>query len=176
MTVLLKRLQEIEEQAYVLIDCRNDLYSDLILHKHGFNPRNIEAREMAKKVDGLEKMMDELDVKRKEIYSKLDKLRRPSKTFHSDMNRKLLFSMTDGRMNKREKLHVANFVFNTLKGKSDEKTVKGSEFIVNLVNTGKFSWSEAQETLGWMYESGLVYEIKNDLFKKVNSADSPIIG
>ena len=146
------------------------------LHKHGFNPRNMEAREMAKKVDNLEQMMDELDVKRKEIYLKLEKLRRSSKTFRSDMNRKLLFAMTDGRMTKREKLHVANFVFNTLKGKSDEKTVKGSEFIVNLVNTGKFSWSEAQETLGWMYESGLVYEIRNDLFKKVNSADSPIIG
>ena len=173
---MLKRLQEVEEQAYVLIDCRNDLYSDLILHKHGFNPRNLEARAMAKKVDSLEKIMDELDVKRKEIYLKLDKLRRSSKTFHSDMNRKLLFAMTEGRITKREKFHVANYVFNILKGKSDNKTVKGTEFIVNLVNTGKFSWTEAQETLDWMYESGVIYEVKTDSFKKVNSSDSPIIG
>jgi|TARA_B100001179_G_scaffold231910_1_gene223126 hypothetical protein len=148
----------------------------LILHKHGFNPRNLEARAMAEKVSNLEKIMDELDVKRKEIYSKLDKLRRSSKTFHSDINRKLLFAMTEGRITEREKFHVANYVFNILKGKSDNKTVKGSEFIVNLVNTGKFSWTEAQETLGGMYESGVIYEVKTDSFKKVNSSDSPIIG
>ena len=71
---------------------------------------------------------------------------------------------------------MANYVFNILKGKSDNKTVKGTEFIVNLVNTGKFSWTEAQETLGWMYESGVIYEVKTDSFKKVNSSDSPIIG
>ena len=51
---LLKQLREIEEQSYVLIDCRNDVQTDLISSRSGFNPENKQADSFGKKIEKIE--------------------------------------------------------------------------------------------------------------------------
>ena len=87
---LLKQLREIEEQSYVLIDCRNDVQTDLILSRNGFNPENKEAASFGKKIEKIENMMDNLDKERREIYGELNKLRTSTSLDYSHVNRKLL--------------------------------------------------------------------------------------
>ena len=164
---LLKQLREIEEQSYVLIDCRNDIQTDLILSRNGFNPENKEAASFGKKIEKIETMMDSLDKERREIYSKLNKLRSSAGFDYSSVNRKLLSGFTEGNMYAKEMPHLANYVFRTLSKRSREDCVKGSEFILTLVNTGKFEWSQAQELLDGMHDSGLIYEVRNDIYRLV---------
>tara|TARA_B000000460_G_C21524838_1_gene397751 strand:- start:107 stop:688 length:582 start_codon:yes stop_codon:yes gene_type:complete len=164
---LLRRLREIEEQCYVLIDCRTDLETDLILNRHGFNPEHKETNTLAKKIENLETMMDQLDKERREIYSKLNKLRTSTESKYSSVNRKLLVGMTEGSLTNKEKFHMSNYLFRTLSNRSSDETVKGAEFILMLVNTGKYNWSEAQEMLNTMNDSGLVYEVRNDIYRSV---------
>ena len=162
---LLKQLREIEEQSYVLIDCRNDVQTDLILSRNGFNPENREASSFGKQIEKIETMMDNLDKDRREIYSKLNKLRSSSGFDYSGVNRKLLDGFSDGGMDDKERVHLANYVFRTLSKRSKEDSVKGSEFILTLVNTGKFEWSQAQELLDGMHDGGLIYEVRNDIYR-----------
>ena len=143
---LLKQLREIEEQSYVLIDCRNDVQTDLILSRSGFNPENKQAASFGKKIEKIENMMDNLDKERREIYSKLNKLRASAGLDYSNVNRKLM-DLTGGNFGGKDRVHLANYVFRTMSRKSvckcpvGEDCVKGSEFILTLVNTGKFEWS-----------------------------------
>ena len=164
---LLKELREVEEQSYVLIDCRNDIQTDLILSRNGFNPENKEASSFSKKIEKIETMMDNLDKERREIYSKLNKLRSSAGFDYSNVNRKLLSGFTEGNMYAKEMPHLANYVFRTLSKRSREDCVKGSEFILTLVNTDKFEWSQAQELLDGMHDSGLIYEVRNDIYRLV---------
>ena len=164
---LLKQLREIEEQSYVLIDCRDDIQTDLILSRNGFNPENKEAASFGKKIEKIETMMDSLDKERREIYGKLNKLRASAGFDYSSVNRKLLTGFSDGNLDDKEKIHLANYVFRTLSKRSTEDCVKGSEFILTLVNTGKFEWSQAQELLDGMHNSGLIYEVRNDIYRLV---------
>ena len=53
-----------------------------------------------------------------------------------------------------------------------EDCVKGSEFILTLVNTGKFEWSQAQELLDGMNNKGVIYEVRNDIFRLVEHSSS----
>ena len=169
---LLKQLREIEEQSYVLIDCRNDVQTDLILSRNGFNPENKEGASFGKKIEKIEDMMDSLDKERREIYSKLNKLRMSSGLDYSNVNRKLM-DLTGGNFGDKDRVHLANYVFRTMSRKSackcpvGEDCVKGSEFILTLVNTGKFEWSQAQELLDGMHNSGLIYEVRNDIYRLV---------
>ena len=163
---LLKQLREIEEQSYVLIDCRNDVQTDLILSRNGFNPENKEAASFGKKIEKIENMMDNLDKERREIYSKLNKLRTSTGLDYSHVNRKLL-DLTGGNFDDKDKVHLASYVFRTMSRKSGEDYVKGSEFILTLVNTGKFEWSQAQELLNVMHDRGLIYETRNDIYNLV---------
>ena len=75
LLALLKELREVEEQSYVLIDCRNDIQTDLILSRNGFNPENKETSSFGKKIEKIETMMDKLDKERRDIYGQLNKLR-----------------------------------------------------------------------------------------------------
>jgi len=168
---LLKQLREIEEQSYVLIDCRNDVQTDLILSRNGFNPENKEAASFGKKIEKIENMMDNLDKERREIYSKLNKLRTSTGLDYSHVNRKLL-DLTGGNFDDKDKVHLASYVFRTMSRKSGEDYVKGSEFILTLVNTGKFEWSQAQELLNVMHDRGLIYETRNDIYKLVEHSSN----
>ena len=168
---LLKQLREIEEQSYVLIDCRNDVQTDLILSRNGFNPENKEATSFGKKIEKIENMMDNLDKERREIYSKLNKLRTSTGLDYSHVNRKLL-DLTGGNFDDKDKVHLASYVFRTMSRKSGEDYVKGSEFILTLVNTGKFEWSQAQELLNVMHDRGLIYETRNDIYKLVEQGSN----
>ena len=168
---LLKQLREIEEQSYVLIDCRNDVQTDLILSRNGFNPENKEAASFGKKIEKIENMMDNLDKERREIYSKLNKLRTSSGLDYSNVNRKLL-DLTGGNFDDKDKVHLASYVFRTMSRKSGEDNVKGSELILTLVNTGKFEWSQAQELLNVMHDRGLIYEARNDIYKLVEHSSN----
>ena len=168
---LLKQLREIEEQSYVLIDCRNDVQTDLILSRNGFNPENKEAASFGKKIEKIENMMDNLDKERREIYSKLNKLRTSTGLDYSHVNRKLL-DLTGGNFDDKDKVHLASYVFRTMSRKSGEDYVKGSEFILTLVNTGKFEWSQAQELLDGMHNKGVIYEVRNDIFRLVEHSSS----
>ena len=147
LLALLKELREVEEQSYVLIDCRNDIQTDLILSRNGFNPENKEAASFGKKIERIETMMDNLDKERREIYGKLNKLRLSAGFDYSNVNRKLLSGFMEGNMYAKEMPHLANYVFRTLSKRSREDCVKGSEFILTLMNTDKFEWSQAQELL-----------------------------
>ena len=174
---LLKHLREIEEQSYVLIDCRNDVQTDLILSRNGFNPENKEGASFGKKIEKIENMMDNLDKERREIYSELNKLRTSSGLDYSNVNRKLL-DLTGGNFDGKDRVHLANYVFRTMSRKSvckcpvGEDCVKGSEFILTLVNTGKFEWSQAQELLDGMHDRGLIYEVRNDIYRLVEHSSS----
>ena len=168
---LLKQLREIEEQSYVLIDCRNDVQTDLILSRNRFNPENKEAASFGKKIEKIENMMDNLDKERREIYSKLNKLRTSTGLDYSHVNRKLL-DLTGGNFDDKDKVHLASYVFRTMSRKSGEDYVKGSEFILTLVNTGKFEWSQAQELLDGMHNKGVIYEVRNDIFRLVEHSSS----
>ena len=168
---LLKQLREIEEQSYVLIDCRNDVQTDLILSRNRFNPENKEAASFGKKIEKIENMMDNLDKERREIYSKLNKLRTSTGLDYSHVNRKLL-DLTGGNFDDKDKVHLASYVFRTMSRKSGEDYVKGSEFILTLVNTGKFEWSQAQELLNVMHDRGLIYETRNDIYKLVEHSSN----
>ena len=168
---LLKQLREIEEQSYVLIDCRNDVQTDLILSRNGFNPENKEAASFGKKIEKIENMMDNLDKERREIYSKLNKLRTSTGLDYSHVNRKLL-DLTGGNFDDKDKVHLASYVFRTMSRKSGEDYVKGSEFILTLVNTGKFEWSQAQELLNVVHDRGLIYETRNDIYKLVEHSSN----
>jgi len=108
-----------------------------------------------------------LDKDRREIYSKLNKLRTSTESKYSPVNRKLLVGMTEGSLTNKEKFHMSNYLFRTLSNRSSDETVKGAEFILMLVNTGKYNWSEAQEMLNTMNDSGLVYEVRNDIYRSV---------
>jgi len=163
---LLKHLREIEEQSYVLIDCRNDVQTDLILSRNGFNPENKEAASFGKKIEKIENMMDNLDKERREIYGELNKLRTSTSLDYSHVNRKLL-DLTGGNFDNKDKVHLASYVFRTMSRKSGEDCVKGSEFILMLVNTGKFEWSQAQELLDGMNHRGVIYEVRNDIYRLV---------
>ena len=167
LLVLLKELREVEEQSYVLIDCRNDIQTDLILSRNGFNPENKEASSFGKKIEKIETMMDNLDKERRNIYGQLNKLRVSAGLDYSNVNRKLLSGFTEGNLYAKEMPHLANYVFRTLSKRSREDCVKGSEFILTLVNTGKFEWSQAQELLDGMHDSGLIYEVRNDIYRLV---------
>ena len=164
---LLKELREVEEQSYVLIDCRNDIQTDLILSRNGFNPENKEASSFGKKIEKIETMMDNLDKERRDIYGQLNKLRVSAGLDYSNVNRKLLVGFSEGNMDDREKVHLANYVFRMLSKRSKDDRVKGSEFILTLVNTQKFTWSQAQELLDNMHDSGLIYEVRNDIYSLV---------
>ena len=174
---LLKQLREIEEQSYVLIDCRNDVQTDLILSRNGFNPENKEGASFGKKIEKIENMMDSLDKERREIYSELNKLRTSSGLDYSNVNRKLL-DLTGGNFDGKDRVHLANYVFRTMSRKSvckcpvGEDCVKGSEFILTLVNTGKFEWSQAQELLDGMHDRGLIYEVRNDIYRLVEHSSN----
>tara|TARA_B100001123_G_scaffold242021_1_gene270632 strand:+ start:218 stop:832 length:615 start_codon:yes stop_codon:yes gene_type:complete len=174
---LLKQLREIEEQSYVLIDCRNDVQTDLILSRSGFNPENKQADSFGKKIEKIENMMDNLDKERREIYSKLNKLRVSAGLEYSNVNRKLL-DLTGGSFDDKDKVHLADYIFRTMSRKSmckcpvGEDCVKGSEFILTLVNTGKFEWSQAQELLDGMHNKGVIYEVRNDIFRLVEHSSS----
>ena len=168
---LLKQLREIEEQSYVLIDCRNDVQTDLILSRGGFNPENKQADSFGKKIEKIENMMDNLDKERREIYSRLNKLRASAGLDYSNVNRKLL-DLTGGNFDDKDKVHLADYVFRTMSRKSGEDYVKGSEFILTLVNTGKFEWSQAQELLNVMHDRGLIYEARNDIYKLVEHSSN----
>ena len=174
---LLKHLREIEEQSYVLIDCRNDVQTDLILSRNGFNPENKEGASFGKKIEKIENMMDSLDKERREIYSELNKLRMSSGLDYSNVNRKLL-DLTGGNFDGKDRVHLANYVFRTMSRKSvckcpvGEDCVKGSEFILTLVNTGKFEWSQAQELLDGMHDRGFIYEVRNDIYKLVEHSSN----
>ena len=174
---LLRHLREIEEQSYVLIDCRNDVQTDLILSRNGFNPENKEGASFGKKIEKIENMMDNLDKERREIYSELNKLRTSSGLDYSNVNRKLL-DLTGGNFDNKDKVHLADYVFRTMSRKSrckcsmGEDCVKGSEFILTLVNTGKFEWSQAQELLNVMHDRGLIYETRNDIYKLVEHSSN----
>ena len=174
---LLKQLREIEEQSYVLIDCRNDVQTDLILSRSGFNPENKEGASFGKKIEKIENMMDSLDRERREIYSKLNKLRTSSGLDYSNVNRKLM-DLTGGNFGDKDRVHLANYVFRTMSRKSmckcpmGEDCVKGSEFILTLVNTGKFEWSQAQELLDGLNDRGLIYEVRNDIYKLVEHSSN----
>ena len=111
---LLKELREVEEQSYVLIDCRNDIQTDLILSRNGFNPENKEASSFGKKIEKIETMMDNLDKERRDIYGQLNKLRVSAGLDYSNVNRKLLVGFSEGNMDDREKVHLANYVFRML--------------------------------------------------------------
>ena len=147
---LLKHLREIEEQSYVLIDCRNDVQTDLILSRNGFNPENKEGASFGKKIEKIENMMDSLDKERREIYSELNKLRTSSGLDYSNVNRKLL-DLTGGNFDGKDRGHLANYVFRTMSRKSvckcpvGEDCVKGSEFILTLVNTCLLYTSDAAD-------------------------------
>ena len=164
---LLKELREVEEQSYVLIDCRNDIQTDLILSRNGFNPENKEASSFSKKIEKIETMMNNLDKERRDIYGQLNKLRVSAGLDYSNVNRKLLVGFSEGNIDDREKVHLANYVFRMLSKRSKDDRVKGSEFILTLVNTQKFTWSQAQELLDGMHDSGLIYEVRNDLYRLV---------
>ena len=164
---LLKELREVEEQSYVLIDCRNDIQTDLILSRNRFNPENKEASSFGKKIEKIETMMDNLDKERRDIYGQLNKLRVSAGLDYSNVNRKLLVGFSEGNMDDREKVHLANYVFRMLSKRSKDDRVKGSEFILTLVNTQKFTWSQAQELLDNMHDSGLIYEVRNDIYSLV---------
>ena len=174
---LLKQLREIEEQSYVLIDCRNDVQTDLILSRSGFNPENKEGASFGKKIEKIENMMDSLDKERREIYSKLNKLRTSSGLDYSNVNRKLM-DLTGGNFGDKDRVHLANYVFRTMSRKSvckcpmGEDCVKGSEFILTLVNTGKFEWSQAQELLDGLNDRGFIYEVRNDIYKLVEHSSN----
>ena len=174
---LLKQLREIEEQSYVLIDCRNDVQTDLILSRSGFNPENKEGASFGKKIEKIENMMDSLDKERREIYSKLNKLRTSSGLDYSNVNRKLM-DLTGGNFGDKDRVHLANYVFRTMSRKSmckcpmGEDCVKGSEFILTLVNTGKLEWSQAQELLDGLNDRGLIYEVRNDIYKLVEHSSN----
>jgi hypothetical protein len=174
---LLKQLREIEEQSYVLIDCRNDVQTDLILSRNGFNPENKEGASFGKKIEKIENMMDSLDKERREIYSELNKLRTSSGLDYSNVNRKLL-DLTGGNFDGKDRVHLASYVFRTMSRKSvckcpmGEDCVKGSEFILTLVNTGKFEWSQAQELLDGLNDRGFIYEVRNDIYKLVEHSSN----
>ena len=174
---LLKHLREIEEQSYVLIDCRNDVQTDLILSRNGFNPENKEGASFGKKIEKIENMMDSLDKERREIYSELNKLRTSSGLDYSNVNRKLL-DLTGGNFDGKDRVHLASYVFRTMSRKSvckcpmGEDCVKGSEFILTLVNTGKFEWSQAQELLDGLNNRGFIYEVRNDIYKLVEHSSN----
>lgn len=164
---LLKNLREVEEQTYVLIDCRNDIQTDLILSRHGFCPENKEAASFGKKIERIETMMDNLDKERRGILAELNKLRASTGLDYSNVNRKLLVGFSEGNLEGREIVHLANYVFRMLSKRAKDDSVKGSEFILTLVNTGKFTWSRAQELLGDMSSSGMIYEMRNDIYRLV---------
>ena len=174
---LLKKLREIEEQSYVLIDCRNDVQTDLILSRGGFNPENKQASSFGKKIEKIENMMDNLDKERREIYGELNKLRTSSGLDYSNVNRKLM-DLTGGNFDNKDRVHLASYVFRTMSRRSMCKCpmgadcVKGSEFILTLVNTGKFEWSQAQELLDGLNNRGVIYEIRNDIYRLVEQRSS----
>ena len=174
---LLLHLREIEEQSYVLIDCRNDVQTDLILSRNGFNPENKEGASFGKKIEKIENMMDSLDKERRESYSELNELRTSSGFDYSNVNRKLL-DLTGGNFDGKDRVHLANYVIRTMSRKSvckcpvGEDCVKGSEFILTLVNTGKFEWSQAQELLDGLNDRGFIYEVRNDIYKLVEHSSN----
>ena len=167
LLALLKELREVGEQSCVLIDCRDDIQADLIFSRNGFNPENREAVSFGKKIEKIETMMDNLDKERREIYGKLNKLRSSAGFDYSNVNRKLLSGFMEGNMYAKEMPHLANYVFRTLSKRSREDCVKGSEFILTLMNTDKFEWSQAQELLDGMHDSGQIYEVRNDIYRLV---------
>ena len=167
LLVLLKELREVGEQSCVLIDCRDDIQADLIFSRNRFNPENREAALFGKKIEKIETMMDSLDKERRKIYGKLNKLRLSAGFDCSNVNRKLLSGFTEGSLYAKEMPHLAKYVFRTLSKRSTEDCVKGSEFILTLVNTGKFEWSQAQELLDGMHDSGMIYEVRNDIYRLV---------
>ena len=115
--------------------------------------------------------MDNLDKERREIYSELNKLRTTTGLDYSHVNRKLL-DLTGGNYENKDRVHLASYVFRTMSRKSREDYVKGSEFILTLVNTGKFEWSQAQELLNLMNDRGLIYETRNDIYKLVEQGSN----
>ena len=121
--------------------------------------------------------MDSLDKERREIYSELNKLRTSSGLDYSNVNRKLL-DLTGGNFDGKDRVHLAGYVFRTMSRKSvckcpmGEDCVKGSEFILTLVNTGKFEWSQAQELLDGLNDRGFIYEVRNDIYKLVEHSSN----
>ena len=80
--------------------------------------------------------------------------------------------LTGGNFDGKDRVHLASYVFRTMSRKSGEDYVKGSEFILTLVNTGKFEWSQAQELLNVMHDRGLIYEARNDIYKLVEHSSN----
>ena len=138
---------------------------------------NSEGAEIKEKIEKIENMMDNLDKERREIYSKLNKLRASAGLDYSSVNRKLL-DLTGGNFDNKDKVHLADYTFRAMSRKSlckcpvGEDCVKGSEFILTLVNTGKFEWSQAQELLDGMHDRGLIYEVRNDIYRLVEHSSN----
>ena len=109
-----------------MIDCRNDVQTDLILSRGGFNPENKQASSFGKKIEKIENMMDNLDKERREIYSQLNKLRTSSGLDYSNVNRKLM-DLTGGNFDNKDRVHLASYVFRTMSRRSMCKCSMGED-------------------------------------------------
>ena len=70
-------------------------------------------------------------------------------------------------LSERSKTMTAHDKFNEMEKNSKEGLVNSEEFIKELVNTGKFNTSEAEKIFKSLEESGQIYNVKGNFYRKV---------
>ena len=70
-------------------------------------------------------------------------------------------------LSERSKTVTAHEKFNEMENNSKDGLVDRDEFVKELVNTGKYKEGEAEKMFQSMTDSGQIYNVKNNFYRKV---------
>ena len=70
-------------------------------------------------------------------------------------------------LSQRSKMETAHDKFNAMEANSKDKLVNRDEFLQELVDTGKFNSTEAEKIFQSLADSGTIYNVKENFYRKV---------